>query len=104
MKEVKTVREMTISDHKPRKVVLDLRRRKKWGREYVGRRTQVIRWKRLKEEEVERSYGSAVERKMGERKEEEVREDTTRWTKVQEVVLEAAKEVCGEAERRVDSP
>ena len=70
----------------------------------MRRRTPVIRWERLKEEEVERSYASAMERKMGEREEEEVREDTTRWTKVQKVVLEAAKEVCGEAERRVDSP
>ena len=104
VKKVKTVGEMTISDHKPKKVVLDLRRRKKWRREYVRRRTPVIRWERLKEEEVERRYASAVERKMGEREEEEVREDTTGWTKVQEVVLEAAKEVCGEAERRVDSP
>ena len=42
---------MTISDHKPKKVVLDLRRRKKWRREYVRRRTPVIRWERLKEEE-----------------------------------------------------
>ena len=64
----------------------------------------MICWERLKLEEVERRFASAVDRKMEEREGEEVREDSTGWTKVQEVVLEAAKEVCGEAQKRIENP
>ena len=104
VKKVKTVGEMVISDHKPKKMVVDVKKKKKWRRQFVKKRTPLIRWERLKEEEVEKRYAQVVERKMEKREEEEVRTDSTGWTKVQEVVLEAAKEVCGEAERKVESP
>ena len=104
VRKVRTVGENVISDHKPKKLVLDLSKKRKWRKNYERKKTPKIRWERLKQEEVERRYQQEIERKMEEREGEEVRTDTTGWSKVQEVVLEAAKEVCGEAERKVESP
>ena len=89
IKKVKTVGESTISDHKPKKVVLDLRKRK-WRRVFVKKKVPVVCWEKLKLEEVEKRYAEVAERKMREREGEEGRQDSTGWTKVQEVVLEAA--------------
>ena len=52
-KKLKTIGENVISDHRPKKMVVDVRK-KKWRREYVKRRTPRIKWEMLKEEAVEK--------------------------------------------------
>ena len=102
VRKVKTVGERTISDHKPKKMVVTMKA-KKWRRVHVRKKTPRINWEKLKVEEVEVRYKEVVERKMRERG-EEVEEESTGWAKLQEVVVEAAKEVCGEVTKSVENP
>ena len=46
-KKVKTIGENIISVHRLKKMVVDVRKKKKWRREYVKRRTPMIKWEML---------------------------------------------------------
>ena len=59
-KKLSTVGEATISDHKPKKLVVDIRTRK-WRRVFGRRRrTPQIKWENLKIEEVQRRLLTAA--------------------------------------------
>ena len=77
VRRIYTDGEVTISDHKPIKMVLSLEK-KAWRKAYVGKRVARIKWEVLREEEATLSF----HRKMGEAldEEEEVAEDSTDWT------------------------
>ena len=102
-KKLKTIREGVLSDHRPKKMVLDLSKKKKWRRAFVRKRPPTIRWERLKIEAVEQRFAGVVDAKLRET-EGEVRQDSTGWARVTEVVVDAAKEVCGEAVKPVENP
>merc|ERR1711989_183832 len=101
VKKVKTVGENTISDHKPKKLVLDISKKKKWRRRYAKKRIPTIQWEKLRGEEMEKKYQEEIERKMGERGVREPSQEETGWMELQEIVVGAAKEVCGVREKRV---
>ena len=89
-RKMRTVAEMTLSDHKPKRLVVDVRQ-KKWRRLFVSKRIPRIRWEALKVETVEERFKTAAESKVGEM--EGGRADSTRWTELSEKLVEAAKEV-----------
>ena len=50
-KRIKTMSEAAVSDHKPKWMLVDIRKRK-WRREYEARRIPAIKWEALKNEQV----------------------------------------------------
>ena len=91
-RKMRTVAESTLSDHKPKKLVVDVSK-KKWRRAFEPKRVPRIRWEALKVEETEKRFAETAERKM--RGMEAGREDSTRWSEIAENLVEAAKETCG---------
>jgi len=97
-----SVEEMTLSDHKPKKMVVRVRS-KRWRVEKKEARRPKVEWEKLGEEGKREEFRRKTEEKM-----EEVQwqdgEERTEWDKVTEVLVEAAKEVCGESSRSVQHP
>ena len=99
---VNTVGEVTISDHKPKKLVLSLGK-KSWRKAYVGKRVPRIKWDVLREENAALRFHGKMEEALGEEEEEED-VDSTDWTKLQAKVIKVAEEVCGVQVRAVENP
>ena len=102
-KKMKTIWESVLSDHRPKKMVVDLSKKKKWRNAFVRKRPPMIRWERLKNEAVEERFARVVDAKLRET-EGQVRQDSAGWSRVKEVVVDAAKEVCREAVKSVENP
>ena len=99
-RKMRTVAESSLSDHKPKRLIVDIKKRQ-WKRNFVSKRTPRVRWEALKVEAVEEKFKETVERKMEEMS--EGREDSTRWTEIAGNLVEAAKEVCGEQPKSVEN-
>ena len=89
-----------MSDHKPKKLVVDVSKRK-WRRAFEPKRVPRVRWKALKIEAVEKRFLETAQRKIGEMG--DGREDSTRWTEIAENLVQAAKETCGEQPKSVEN-
>ena len=103
-KKVKSVGEMVLSDHKPKKMVVNVKKKKTWRRRFEKKRTPTVKWEKLRDEETQRRYATEVDRKMRELESREKSTETTGWVDVQEIVMGVASEVCGVSERKVENP
>ena len=65
VKKVVTVGEMAISDHKPKKMTLYLKK-KKWRNAYQGRKVPLIKWEELRCEDTANAFRRKMGEKMGE--------------------------------------
>ena len=96
-----TVGEMTVSDHKPKKIVLEI---KKWHwNTEVRKRTPKIRWEKLKEAETALLYRQKIN-ELTENLERNERPESTEYVEIIEIVTKAAREVCGESEKKIENP
>ncbi|MCP3661889.1 MAG: hypothetical protein GY696_05230 [Gammaproteobacteria bacterium] len=101
VKKLSTVGELTISDHKPVKIVVEI---KKWHWKTEARkRTPKIRWEKLKEAETAMLYRQKIN-ELAENLEINERAETTEYKEIIDIVLKAAKETCGESEKRIENP
>jgi hypothetical protein len=104
-RKVNTIGEMTLSDHKPKKLVIHI---KKWHWPTNKRkRIPKIRWEKLKEPETAMLYRQKINDLIEENEREEIEEqtpDTTNYQEIIDLVTKAAKEVCGEEEKRIENP
>ena len=84
---------------------VDIRRRK-WRRDYTRRKVPKVRWELMKNEEIRRRYEEEVGRRLREVKEEEGEEDgrSTKYGRLAECAVLAAKEICGVEEKSVENP
>jgi len=102
VKRMRTVNEMSMSDHKPKSISVKIVE-KKW-RTCGGRKSsQKIKWEVLKEVEKKEEYKEATRRHMEEH-ERATNEERMRWDELTKVMTEAAKEVCGQASGRIANP
>ena len=64
VESVKTVVEATLSDHKPKRMRINLKERQ-WRRGFAGKRVPRLRWEVLEENEEKRQeYKMKMEQKM----------------------------------------
>ena len=104
VRKISTVGEATLSDHKPKKIKIELVKKFNFRRRKVIR-IPKIRWERLKLEEVEIAYKNRVRELMEEYEETEIMPSTaTSWGIIAEIVNKAAEEVCGVEEKPVENP
>ena len=103
VRKLNTVGEISLSDHKPKKLVVEIRR-KKW-RKVNKKRVPRIQWEAMRSEEVTRRFHDKMEEKMREPVVEEPgRAESTEWGKLAEKVLMVAEEVCGLKRKDVENP
>ena len=108
VRKIGTVDEASLSDHKPVRLRVDLKKRR-WRVVREKKKVPKIRWERLQVDAVAEEYRELMEVKMREYEEERrgnVGElgEMSGWPKFAEVVVEGAKEVCGVREKKVENP
>ena len=101
VKRMWTMDDGALSDHRPKCMKVKVRN-KRWRTERTNEnRVPRIKWEVLKDEEKKMEY----ERRTSELVQEEARgEMNEEWKKMTRVMIEAAKEVCGEVSRPVANP
>ena len=101
VRKVCTVGEASLSDHKPKKLRLRLKKRR-WRTPIQRKKVPLIKWERLADEQVAAQYS----RRMGEemRNLGEVEVVCTGWAKFAEKVVGVASEVCGLRSKSVENP
>ena len=108
VRKISTVMEASLSDHKPKRLRVDVGKNRCRGMKEVKRRPN-IRWEKLQGEGVEQAYCALMEERM---REYEVRRglngeelgEMTGWVEFAELVVEGAKEVCGVRQKSVENP
>ena len=100
--KVSTVGETTLSDHKPKKIIIE-RKWKKYDSQNRKKRVPRIRWNKLKDEEVASQYRRKVEDLLVDSG-EGIDENKTCWNKITDIVIKAADEICGREEKQVENP
>ena len=103
VKKIGTICEATISDHKPKlmKFQMDVDLKKK---ERVKRMPR-IRFEKLRIENYAEQYRQKISDIIDDNEgEADLRNDMTRWNELTDIVVEAAKEVCGTEEKKIEHP
>ena len=104
-RKLNTVGELTLSDHKPKKLQILV---KKWHWPTNKRaRVPKIRWERLKDQEIAQQYRQRIDELIEENERENRQEempDRTNYKEIIDLVTRAAKDVCGEEEKRIENP
>ena len=101
VERMRTRSEWGLSDHRPK--LIRLRKAvKKWRTSgQSGKRVPKIRWEVLQDERKKEEYAERTRQLM---EEGEWDESVGEWEKVSEVMVRAAKQVCGESERGISNP
>ena len=102
VRRIRTVEEMSLSDHKPKSIKIAVSERK-WRAIGGDRRRKRIKWELLRDEGKKREYKEETRRRMELLMEGE-EEESKNWDALTEVMVESARKVCGEMGGRVDNP
>ena len=100
VRKLRTLAESALSGHKPKRMVVDISK-SKGRRAFKAKGIPRIRWEALKIEAVEKLFSDTAERKIGDMS--GGRDDSTRWTKIAENLVEAALETCAEQPGSVEN-
>ena len=100
-RKITTVGEATISDHKPKKLRIEMKVQKKCYKSKPKKRPKIM-WEKLRDPEISRSYQEKVNEILEER--ENADQDTTDWKDITDVVTKAAMEVCGVEDKPIENP
>ena len=66
--------------------------------------TQRIKWECLKDLEKKITFRNKINEILEERQDRVQNNDSTQWDEISEVVMKAAKEVCGLKKKRIENP
>jgi len=101
VKKMRTTNEWGLSDHRP-KIMSITTSHKRWRVE-GGKRERIpnIKWEKLKDPTIRIEYQNRT-RELYNRAEES--EQEVNWTKMSEIMITAAKEVCGIEKKRILNP
>ena len=101
--KVNTVNENTLSDHKPKRMIIQKRGEGGW-KTREKKTPPRIKWEKLNVTSVEENYRAKGNELMEEEWREDEEEKNAGWNKITRVCVEAAKETCGIAEKRIENP
>ena len=101
---MKTFQEASISDHKPKVLYSRLFHKKYTNRE--TKKPKKIRWERLKNDITAKDFKMRVEEYLDDLEEdkEDTAMTTTNWNKISNTLNNAAAEVCGVSEKKIENP
>ena len=101
-RRMKTIGEASLSDHKPKLLLVDVSKRK-WRRVFKSRKVPVVQWEALKNEQVCKRFEQEVDRRLNQEAQTTRREDSTRWSGLAGNLVEAAKITCGLKAKTVEN-
>ena len=101
--KVCTVGDLYLSDHKPKKITLK-RKWKKHDRNENKKRVPRIKWCKLRDEDVVNQYRRRVNSLIENSEDTDEANDQTCWNKITNIVVQAAEEVCGKEEKKIENP
>ena len=102
VKRMRTVNEVTLSDHKPKSMTIKVVE-KKWRTAGGRTRRRKVKWEVLRDERKKEEYKVETQRRMDER-ENGGEESRMKWDELAQVMTESAEEVCGLVSGRVENP
>ena len=102
VKKVNTVGDLTLSNHKQKKIIL-VRKWRKYNRNERKKQVPKFRWVRLDDEVIASQYRRRVEDLLEEYDETEDA-DITSLKNNTNIVIKAAKKVCGREEKKIEYP
>ena len=105
VKKISTVWESTISDHKPKLMIFKDHHLKYSGEQRKKRRPR-INFEKLRDGQTEQEFRRKVEQIIIEKEEQgEMAEETSaNWNRISSIVNQAAMEVCGMIEKKIENP
>ena len=101
-RKISTISEASLSDHKP--VVLKIELKNKLKKRKREKKTPRIKWECLKDPEKKITFRNKINEILEERQDRVQNNNSTQWDEISEVVMKAAKEVCGLMEKRIENP
>ena len=103
--KVKTIQEYTISDHKPKKLEIKHTKTKRRKQERTKRNTN-IQHEKLKDEEAAMNFRQKVEAETEKWIDERgwTEPEETWWGRLTDITTSAAREICGEREKKIENP
>ena len=105
-RKINTVGECTISDHKPKKLVLNLVNRRKSCQKKKPKIPRIS-WEKLRQENIAIEYRNKVSELWQEAEEEQIEAENkgcTIFDHITKIVTKAAETVCGTEERQLENP
>ena len=102
-RRVCTVGEVTISDHKPKKLRIEVKKNRVWQRK-MTKRIPRVRWEKLREEETLVRYREKIAEIVDAIPEDGTIAGKTKWNEMVEITNKAAEEACGVEEKRIQNP
>ena len=104
VRKVHTVMEASLSDHKPKKMKIELKNKPKIPRRQE-KKVPRVQWEKLRIAEHATTYRQKVEEKLENMEiNERRRTEGLGWEEIARVTTEAAAETCGTEEKRVENP
>ena len=105
VRRVNTVDEKTISDHRPKRMKLEMKKKKIVRRQRPKKRPRVL-WEKLRDENTANNYREKINELLQEGAEIEFNDDgdTSEWNKISQIVTKAAEDVCGLEEKKIENP
>ena len=103
-KKISTIREASLSDHKPKLLRIELDcKLKKLKKE---KRQPRIKWENLRDPENKRKYREKIDELLEANEDNTMNNNsnTTNWNEITDIVTAAAKEVCGVTEKKIENP
>ena len=98
VRKVKTMSMNELSDHTAKSMIVRVTG-KRWRTEGGARRPPRIKWEALQCQDMKEAYKENTRERMA-----RAEVDEWRWEEMTEVMIEAAKEVCGETTKPVANP
>ena len=104
VRKVNTVQESTMSDHKPKRLKLELTKPKR-KTSSQDKKIPKVQWEKLRLQEHADRYRQKVEEKIEEKElNGGLQREGVGWKDIADVTTEAAIEVCGTTERKIENP
>ena len=106
VRKVCTIGEASLSDHKPKKIKIEMKQEEKRTRRQRPKKRPRILWEKLRDEETAANYRARVNQILIEEEEMDrnIQGENGDWNKIAKTLTQAAEETCGLEEKHVENP
>ena len=103
VRKVCTIGEVTLSDHKPKKIKIELVNKKIYSNNKKPK-VPKIQWEKLRQDDFAAAYKNKINLLLDEEEAEATETGQTKYGRLSKIVLTAAEEICGIEEKQIENP
>ena len=105
VRKVCTIGEASLSDHKPKKIKIEMKEEKKIRRNKPKKRPRIL-WEKLRNNDTAMTYRGRINELLeeGEEMETGLGGELGNWNKIAKILTQAAEDTCGLEEKQVENP